>query len=763
MKFYQACYGKPGNAGWEMFNTSSDIPHTMAEDFSVIGSNCTPQKSNRSSSATQNSEPLFELIVKENAIYLLKTLYNNADVVGRESMFVHGYMFEAEGLLDNPNNLLSIADQNFKFDIEQTKTVPTELVMQQDLTIEKAMTKLGIDKTRMEELMGRIHILLQGGLNQPLYVVGKNDSESVRCAIFCILSALPYSLRYELPFSNAYSAVFDRQKSIIFVEQAPAGKNYFNLSTGDSNMDLGDIEYSPRDYATYLSYRQLDAADFARYCDSLSTICKKMNLPYNAYYEDTTAADLILRGTNKLENLTDGELNEYLINLMKSVPQQNLFIDEFFAEVLKIYDSRNLLAKDSIINWLEKRIDNSQSDKFVNIYKKMKLRVLLSKGTDEIVSFLNAIFAKSKEMFYDWCQSISEIEGGRDAVLLFFKKRFISRISFFDVRKTKEDAREYWEDAELRQVASSSIISIAKRMINENDVHHLDGETIINEVKHTYENLFGWEGAQLQRTAISEIKTHFWNRFNFADFKFNKACLQNSEIMNFDGNGRSDMAYGLIKLHKCASGFNNNTKGHRDIEQSLDEVEKLLPLVSSDTSNVIAAVHRFMLIVLKEHTHHMFCTWVKLALFGAPNSNPLGPMVRWKLDVLFDAEMFEKAFEESSRMKNMTDVILVWMQGPAGKTGLVSKLENNPELLKSIKHEIKILNDYKKSEISAQKAFEKEQKKLEKKQEKAKTVSSDTNIQENKKEAKDSKHNQHTVEDAPKKGGIFGGLFGKKK
>ena len=43
MRFYQACYGKPDNVNWTLFNVSPDLPQHMRTFFEKVGNRNAPQ------------------------------------------------------------------------------------------------------------------------------------------------------------------------------------------------------------------------------------------------------------------------------------------------------------------------------------------------------------------------------------------------------------------------------------------------------------------------------------------------------------------------------------------------------------------------------------------------------------------------------------------------------------------------------------------------------------------------------------------------
>ena len=43
MRFYQACYGKPDNVNWTLFNVSPDLPQHMRTFFEKVGIRIAPE------------------------------------------------------------------------------------------------------------------------------------------------------------------------------------------------------------------------------------------------------------------------------------------------------------------------------------------------------------------------------------------------------------------------------------------------------------------------------------------------------------------------------------------------------------------------------------------------------------------------------------------------------------------------------------------------------------------------------------------------
>jgi len=766
MKFYQACYGKPGN-NWELFNVSQDTPPTMAAFFERLGNSCTPQNIGAENTVLADGSPLclYELISDENILCAIKAQYGERDNFGRPKMFAHGFMMSAENALNDPNTILSIADANFKFDAESTRIPPESLVLEENITPEKAIATLSVDEEILKKMIACVYLLLSSPTDFPLYISCKNTPANVKSAIYYILTSLPLSLRYHLSFAAANSLQYSKTKSIMFVDTAPNNEYYFSLESGQTNLDLTEISSEPEKYSTYMAFLKLGRAEFSQYCDKLQEVVFGMDLAYNASYDDTLVADILLRGTGVLSEKDDTELTKYLLELLVKIPTQNLFVDAYISKVLKIFDDRNIVPNDTIMKRIEARNENTQSEDFVEVYKKIKMRVLLSKGTDEIVSFLTQQYIKSETIFDDWCYSISQIEGGKESIALFYKQRVQACKSFNEIISICAKMKEFFRIDAIKQAIKLQCISITKKQTNTMDIRRIEYAGALADFKRICEKLFSTSGIVDINEALDEIKKNFWNGFRMSDFSFDSRCMDNCRTMFVSDDRRCNAVRYLIALYEKVIEYRKGSANYYDVEKCLHILNEKLILDESDYEAVTPMVQELVCKNLEKESDRHFYMWLRLALFGDEKTNPVMQMIRWKLPIILDEEAFIAAFEESERMQEIANNILVWMIGNDQKSGVIQNLESNPELYKTIKREAKFISDYKKQKLAAQKSREKELQKMEKKKDKEreKDTQSDTSsssdmfvIVDDDNEVKHAKHA------APKKKGFLG-LFDKKK
>ena len=151
--------------------------------------------------------------------------YGSVDNLGAAHYVRQGFLFSAEdGVLDDPNQVLTIADRNFTF---EDGGVSASLEREPGFTVESAMQAAGLDDRSLLNLMACIYTSLVSRTDYPLYLVVSEKEKKMKALIYCIYMALPYSLRYSLSFSDSNNLRRAPLKSVIISENIPAGDSYF--------------------------------------------------------------------------------------------------------------------------------------------------------------------------------------------------------------------------------------------------------------------------------------------------------------------------------------------------------------------------------------------------------------------------------------------------------------------------------------------------------------------------------------------------------
>ena len=721
MKFYQGCYGKPQNK-WEALNLSPDAPPHITDTLKKRESSCTPELVGHENIYKEDGSQilLYELTNDENVTCVIRAKFIESSSSDRAKMFAHGFAFDAKDLLCDPNTVLTISDSNFKFDAEATAAIPESLTTEEPFLLSDCLRLLGMDREKWEKLMGCVYVALQSRTDFPLFVVCPDHMRTVKSAIYCILSALPYQFRYLLSFSNANSFRNANFKCVVFTETKPNNKYFFDVATGETNLNLSEITDAPQNFFAYRAFTEKSTEDFALYCKELSNIAEKLGYPYNAGFDDMAIAHTILTGTDALCENDDREtVHRYLLELLSGLPYQNLFADDYIAGVLKtFFVEKNAVLNDAFMKRIEVRGENTQSELFSQCYKKLRVTYLLN---EETVAFLDKQAAKSEERFSEWCALLEKAEKGNEAVAFYYCKRILSAKDYAALHAECVAANKggYWRYPAVQNTAKKAVCAITVSKISVENLHSTDFIEVVRSMKNLLTALFADNHPDVYKLVITEVRKSFWGNLSLTDFDFNERCIINCKKLSTPSERNSIIIDTVIELHETVCKYRAGTVGYRHIEKAFYDISEKLCLSDEETDAIAKKVRDLIYDALfeKEGNGH-FCLWAKIAEFGNKGDNPLPRMAEWALPVICDENAFMNCFDKSQRMKDMHDTILEWLVGTDMKGGYLATLDNGSDIARAVKAEAKYILDHKKQLAHEEKSREKAEKKLEKQQKK---------------------------------------------
>lgn len=732
MKFYQGCYGKPQNK-WEALNLSPDAPPHITDTLKKRESSCTPELVGHENIYKEDGSQilLYELTNDENVTCVIRAKFIESSSSDRAKMFAHGFAFESQGLLEDPNNVLTVADSNFKFDAESTEAVPSVLSTEAPFSLSESLCAVGLDREKWEKLMGCVYVALQSRTDFPLFVVCPDDMRTIKSAIYSILSALPYQFRYLLSFSNANSFRNANFKCVVFTETKPNNKYFFDVATGETNLNLSEITDAPQNFFAWRAFTEKSTEEFALYCKELSTIAEKLGYPYNAGFEDMAIAHTILSGTDVLRENDDREtVHRYLLELLSGLPYQNLFADDYIAGVLKtFFVEKNAVLNDAFMKRIEVRGENSQSELFIECYKKLKVSHVLSKGNEEAVSFLANQAAKSEEKFLSWCALLEKAEKGNEAVAFYYCKKILLAKDYAAIHAECVAANKngYWRYPAVQNTAKKAVCSITVSKVSVENLCSTDFIEVVRSMKNLLVALFADNHPEVYTHVISEVRKSFWGTFALTDFDFNERCIINCKKLSTPTERNSIITDTVIELYETIQKYKAGSVGYRHIEKAFYDISEKLCLSDEETAAIAKKVRDLIYNALseKEGNGH-FCLWAKIATFGDKGKNPLPQMAEWALPVICDENAFMNSFDKSQRMKDMNEEILEWLVGSDMKGGYLATVDSGSDIARTLKAEAKYILDYRKQLAHEEKNREKAEKKLEKQQKKDSKRAPDT-------------------------------------
>lgn len=760
MLFYQACYGKPRN-NWQLLNVSKDTPPQMVSFFESLGNSCTPQSigSDIITDKEGNQIILYELISAENTICILRAKYGERDGFGRPKMFAHGFMFPAEGVYKDPAELLSISDSNFNFSDETTSDIPDQLKRDSKLSLEEALSFCNMDQSKWKQLMKCVYAMLSSPTDYPLYVQCNSNLITIKAAIMCILSALPFSLRYQLSFSNANSLTYSKSKRIMFVESVPEGSNYFNLESSETNLlsEISEIDQYPERYEAYHAFADMPANQFEDYCNDIQYALDRLSFGYAAELDETNLAHLFISGTDSLESFSDTDLMKLLLELLVKAPMNNNFADDYISEVLKKLVERALIPTDAIFKRIEQRSYKTSSDDFIDAYKKVRMRALLSKGNSEVFSFLGEQYEKSKDLFGEWVQMIRCIPDGEKTIEQFFEKKIGGCHTYEEVVTVHEEILRFFEYSNIMSRAvGNQLNSIARKRFLESSISNINYEMEFDVLKRVLDNI-STSNREKNFDAISKgIILDFWKKLDYSDFEFNKQCVDNCYTMRPGPIGLNNpfvstkfanlwwLSRIYREVEKCKEGLSEYWNVEDEVikyDESRFHKDEAEVILSKLKDYLYKSLHS------TEGSRH-FCTWMIFIQLGEETHNPIPAFMRLKLPVVCDPECFEEAFKESKRMRKMGSDIKRWLSAVIDDP---ERYHIGADDVKTLKKNLKFTDDYYKEKVAEDKRKLKEQRKSEKK------------TDDDYFEYEPPGRNTHAEKEPEAKKSLLGGLFGGKK
>ena len=769
MEFYQACYGKPDGIHWEVFNdTVPDALDSYKTVFSKAASYCGPDMI-RSVLGGRLPQDLYELVLLNDVTCVFRAKYGNAGADAdtaqdtRDVMFAHGFLFDTVNAAEHPEYVLSIRDENFRFDVSATKTQPASLSCEAALTVDTAMAKARLTKETWNTLMACIYAQRDNRSDASLFIKS-SGRDQMKALIYCIFQALPKQLRFLFAFSNENSisgTMFGKNSAgdmiqpqrIFFTDVIPAQAYYFDPSTGETNYDLRDIENGVVTYPSYDAFCNYSPGVYAEYCDLLSKTMSDLGLPALASLGEIELASLFVEGSSNLEAMDEKGLWRYLLNLIKKLREsriQTLYTDEYIANVLEICDHKGFTPNDRIMDYLNNLSARTESPRLVEIYKKLQMRILMNCGEEEIARFLEQEYKKGGEIFHGWCQRIMDLKDGNISVRKFYEKRMQATLDYQGVDNVYKDGKVHLNDTEWDNTALRQFVRLALGRMDYSNLQISDyGNEFIclqKALLKTFESL----GDSAYRAAYENICDHFWWNFDIASFSFTANCIDNCRRIGEEYSTGFEPLYDIYDIvvdyqyHRMDSdtAFERIFFSIKNLEDDRNpdsfEPEELVVIYPKIQAFILNEMHRCR--------RTAFTKWLKLAILTGKGKNPIEVMYRWNLPVICDADLFGELLQNDEEMQEKLHEIAHWISGDRATPGALDSLSDVPDAVKTLKREAKAIADFEKKENAFAKKQEREIRKQARQLEKDRDIYS---------------HSEHEKKSGKDHRGAFG-LFRKK-
>lgn len=692
VKFYQACFGKPNNINWELFNVSADMPAKLRAMYEKSENSNTPQNLNKDDMLGDDKSPLcmLEILSQDDSLAISRILYGMTDNMGRPTMLAHGFMFEnAAEMLKDPNNLLAVADANFKCDTEATKQIPEELIYNNGYDLNSAMELCKTDKAMITKLMACVYYSLRSATPIPIYIVSERYNEIIRPLTYCIYSLLPYTLRVNLSISNANNFQRAQFKSLMFVGKQYPNTMYFNADTGETNIDLTDIESHKENYPFLEAINKYD--DYSQYCALIQEQLDKMKLANSNDYNALKIADTLLAGAENLKAADDKELMRIILEFLQYAPIQNAYVDSFLTEIFGIYNSRNLMPNEAMMKRLQVRTEKSTVRELSDIYKTLHLKSLINGGMGVIVDFLAAQRKESFERFAEWCKYIFSIENGTSYIENYYEKMIHLSTDLSQILSLYKESAEFISFSRLYNSANNKCYTLAREKLLKFDGSSL--ADILEEYSNTFAVINAASGAPMRKENINSLIDEYWRCFTFDKMEFMDSFITNLQCMEAE-NPKYKKVKQLIELYE----YVRKSSLEYSVELMLSDIENRLEILeltggfTPDETEVIAPkVQDFIVSNLRRADDCGLVFWVKAASFGkrSTNVNPFKLLIDCGIRAFTDDECFEKCLEEGREVEKYAREYIVYIEA------LMDKTDNKSEVYRLLKHRAADLSDLK--------------------------------------------------------------------
>lgn len=692
VKFYQACFGKPNNINWELFNVSADMPAKLRAMYEKSENSNTPQNLNKDDMLGDDKSPLcmLEILSQDDSLAISRILYGMTDNMGRPTMLAHGFMFEnAAEMLKDPNNLLAVADANFKCDTEATKQIPEELIYDNGYDLKSAMELCKTDKATITKLMACVYYSLRSATPIPIYIVSERHNEIIRPLTYCIYSLLPYTLRVNLSISNANNFQRAQFKSLMFVGKQYPNTMYFNADTGETNIDLTDIESHKENYPFLEAINKYD--DYSQYCALIQEQLDKMKLANSNDYNALKIADTLLAGAENLKAADDKELMRIILEFLQYAPIQNAYVDSFLTEIFGIYNSRNLMPNEAMMKRLQVRAEKSTVRELSDIYKTLHLKSLINGGMGVIVDFLAAQRKESFERFAEWCKYISPIENGTSYIENYYEKMIHLSTDLSQILSLYRESAEFISFSRLYNSANNKCYTLAREKLLKFDGSSL--ADILEEYSNTFAVINAASGAPMRKENINSLIDEYWRCFTFDKMEFTDSFITNLQCMEAE-NPKYKKVKQLIELYE----YVRKSSLEYSVELMLSDIENRLEILeltggfTPDETEVIAPkVQDFIVSNLRRADDCGLVFWVKAASFGkrSTNVNPFELLIDYGIRAFTDDECFEKCLEDGREVEKYAREYIVYIEA------LMDKTDNKSEVYRLLKHRAADLSDLK--------------------------------------------------------------------
>ncbi len=538
-KIIQCCYSnlvsESGASGWRTAAASPEMTLHMLDVYRK------QQDANVASQLPldEKGEPLnmYELVADGEFIYVTRVTYGLEDVRGRKNnMLSHTYLFPAsKEVLENPNEFLTVADENFTGDIEKAKQIRTSFVRKAPYTLSSAMEECGLDERKYQNLVYCIQE--QKEQKRPVFIRTARGEAVLRPLMFCLLSALPFAQRSEISCASA-QVNMNSNRTLIVTSSADPMNLFFDLETGENNI-LTERSIKKYERLGYLSYfiRNRDRMDGNAYFEKLEEIAIKLGDQKAAKARVLKIAYQMISSASGAE--TTEEARAKLYEALIAAVQPGVFMDDYIASLLgKINAEEKLLDEVVETELLKKLKEETKSEKLQHEGEMYLVNRILQAG---VVKGSVLLRDMKGETFDRIAKVLYKRDGGEAILDEYFADRVPQDAKWEEYLTLLDDVAEYCGDHVPKTIGKM------EKSCKDRFVYELIVGTDLDQTFQQYVDILRYLDtfSQKQEDCQKKAKEQFWEQWKYTGYNSKRNAFY--EKMLLDGNKTSDEAKGLIE------------------------------------------------------------------------------------------------------------------------------------------------------------------------------------------------------------------------
>ncbi len=647
--FYQICYGKPNKTDWTYFNMSENTPSNIMAFFTKVAKSNSPEFVD--SSFSEEKKNFFELASDNGMVEISKVQYGSTDVMGRPTMFVHGFVFSAEdNILKNPNELLAVSNDNFKFSVEETKDIPPSLIVQDSWTVKSAMDYVGIQKNHLESIMALVNYSLASSISSSSYIIYNGTEEQKKALIYLVLHFLPYPLRYELSFSTADNLNPNFKKNIIITDKENQNGYCVNLQTGSYDFDWENVESDKSKYPFYNEFKN-SFDDFDKFCNNFQKVQETIGYKFLSPYKDLLFIYEIqefLIGNKTVESFSQNsqEFQKFVFEFLGKAPFGNDVIDLFIVSMLEEYVKQDLPVNEFLMNYVTYRSEKTENKSLKSICEKLQVKFLLSDGIDNAVEFLQNKKEQNANEFNKWSKLMANV-GNKEVVDKYFDEQIKKIQSYDELNQIFEEIVSINDKSSSLDLIKEKLIELAYlEMIKKpNSSGYYD--EVLDWCSKSYVKIFKDNNGSVD--VLDKVIDKFWESYDIQNFEFNSDYITN--IKSIRGNKFEPvLVYSFSKIYTLIESIINDDceKNRNNLIEELNHLNIQYDFIKSIKDKIATAI----LNGVNKDINLEF--WYGVALFDSEEnkgSQAVANLILWNIDVFVDDDCFDKYLENNGILK----------------------------------------------------------------------------------------------------------------